>query len=166
MFLGEAENLSEEQWDITMDVNLKAPILLSQLVAWTMMNQKHGRIINSVSQAGVNSLDRHVAYIAGLAAVIGMTKVLACERTEYGIRVNAISPSVILTERGEKARAGKVGEAMKKNTGAAFGLPRGGRRRRGVPRSGSFGPYHGCQPDDRWRVHSPIGHILAGEEGS
>ncbi len=79
VFLDEAENLSEEQWDMTMDVNLKAPFLLSQIVAKVMMKQNHGRIINIASQAGMVSLDRHVAYTASKAALIGMTKVLACE---------------------------------------------------------------------------------------
>lgn len=124
VFLDEAENLSEEQWDTTMEVNLKAPFLLSQIVARTMMRQNHGRIINIASQAGVISLDRHVAYTASKAAVIGMTKALACEWAEYGIRVNAISPTVILTELGEKAWAGEVGEAMKKKIPVRrFGYP-------------------------------------------
>jgi NAD(P)-dependent dehydrogenase (short-subunit alcohol dehydrogenase family) len=124
VLLDEAENLSEEYWDMTMDVNLKAPFILSQIVARTMMKQKQGRIINIASQAGVISLDRHVAYTASKAAIIGMTKVCACEWAEYGIRVNAISPTVILTELGEKAWAGEVGEAMKKKIPARrFGYP-------------------------------------------
>jgi NAD(P)-dependent dehydrogenase (short-subunit alcohol dehydrogenase family) len=124
VFLDEAENLPEEQWDMTMDVNLKAPFLLSQIVAKVMMRQNHGRIINIASQAGMISLDRHVAYTASKAALIGMTKVLACEWAEYGIRVNAISPTVILTELGEKAWAGEVGEAMKKKIPVhRFGYP-------------------------------------------
>jgi NAD(P)-dependent dehydrogenase (short-subunit alcohol dehydrogenase family) len=93
-------------------------------VAKVMMRQNHGRIINIASQAGMISLDRHVAYTASKAALIGMTKVLACEWAEYGIRVNAISPTVILTELGEKAWAGEVGEAMKKKIPVhRFGYP-------------------------------------------
>lgn len=124
VFLDEAENLSEEYWDLTMDVNLKAPFLLSQIVAREMMKSGGGRIITMASQAGMISLDRHVAYTASKAAVIGMTKVLACEWAEYGIGVNCISPTVILTELGEKAWAGEVGEAMKKKIPARhFGYP-------------------------------------------
>jgi glycerol dehydrogenase len=124
VFLDSAENLSEEDWDLTMDVNLKAPFLLSQIVAKQMMKQGHGRIINMGSQAGIVALDRHVAYTASKAAIIGMTKVLACEWAKYGIRVNAISPTVILTELGEKAWAGEVGEAMKKKIPVLrFGYP-------------------------------------------
>jgi NAD(P)-dependent dehydrogenase (short-subunit alcohol dehydrogenase family) len=124
VFLDDAENLSEEWWDLTMDVNLKAPFLLSQLVAKAMMKTGGGRIISMASQAGVISLDRHVAYASSKAAIIGMTKVLACEWAKYGIRVNCISPTVILTELGEKAWAGDVGEAMKKKIPARrFGYP-------------------------------------------
>jgi len=122
--LDEAENLSEEWWDLTMAVNLKAPFLLSQLVAKEMMKTGGGRIISMASQAGIISLDRHVAYTTSKAAIIGMTKVLACEWAEFGIRVNCISPTVILTELGEKAWAGEVGEAMKKKIPARrFGYP-------------------------------------------
>lgn len=124
VFLDDAENLSEEFWDLTMDVNLKAPFLLSQIVAKEMIKTGGGRIINMASQAGIISLDKHVAYTASKAAIIGMTKVLACEWAEFGIRVNCISPTVILTELGEKAWAGEVGESMKKKIPVRrFGYP-------------------------------------------
>jgi NAD(P)-dependent dehydrogenase (short-subunit alcohol dehydrogenase family) len=124
VFLDDAENLSEEFWDLTMDVNLKAPFLLSQIVAKEMIKTGGGRIINMASQAGIVSLDKHVAYTASKAAIIGMTKVLACEWAEFGIRVNCISPTVILTELGEKAWAGEVGEMMKKKIPVKrFGYP-------------------------------------------
>jgi len=124
VFLDEAENLSEEAWDLTMEVNLKAPFLLSQMVAKEMMKTGGGRIINMASQAGMISLDRHAAYTASKAAIIGLTKVFACEWAEFGIRVNSISPTVILTELGEKAWAGEPGEKMKKKIPAGrFGYP-------------------------------------------
>jgi NAD(P)-dependent dehydrogenase (short-subunit alcohol dehydrogenase family) len=124
VFLDDAENLSEEQWDLTMAVNLKAPFLLSQIVAKEMMKTGGGRIVNMASQAGIISLDKHVAYTASKAAIIGITKIMACEWAEFGIRVNCISPTVILTELGEKAWAGEVGEAMKKKIPARrFGYP-------------------------------------------
>lgn len=124
VFLDDAENLSEEWWDFTMDVNLKAPFLLSQLVAKEMIKNGGGRIISMASQAGLISLDKHVAYTTSKAGIIGMTKVLACEWARFGIRVNCISPTVILTELGEKAWAGEVGEAMKKKIPARrFGYP-------------------------------------------
>ena len=66
------------------------------------------------SQAGVIALDRHVAYCASKGAIIAMTKVLAMEWGKYGIRVNAVSPTVVLTELGHKAWDGPVGDQFKK----------------------------------------------------
>jgi NAD(P)-dependent dehydrogenase (short-subunit alcohol dehydrogenase family) len=112
--LEEAEILTEEDWDRTMAVNLKAPFLLAQAVGKVMIARRSGRIVNIASQASVVSLDRHVAYCTSKAALVGMTKVLATEWAEYGITVNAVSPTVVETELGKRAWAGAVGEAMKK----------------------------------------------------
>lgn len=123
-YLDDAENLSEEYWDKTMAVNLKAPFLLAQAVGKVMIQQKKGKIINISSQAGIIALDKHVAYCASKAGLIGMTKVLALEWAEFGINVNAIAPTVILTELGKKAWAGEVGETMKKKIPLRrFGYP-------------------------------------------
>ncbi|MCT6706743.1 SDR family oxidoreductase, partial [Staphylococcus aureus] len=76
------------------------------------------------SQASVIALDKHVAYCASKAAIVSMTQVLAMEWAPYNINVNAISPTVILTELGKKAWAGQVGEDMKKLIPAGrFGYP-------------------------------------------
>lgn len=123
-FLDDAENLSEEYWDLTLLINLKVPFLLSQMVAKHMIENKSGKIINIASQAGFIALDKHIAYTASKAGIIGITKVMAAEWAEYGIRVNSISPTVILTELGKKAWAGEVGEAMKKKIPVGrFGYP-------------------------------------------
>ncbi|MBN1401644.1 MAG: D-threitol dehydrogenase [Anaerolineae bacterium] len=111
--LEDAENLPEAYWDDTMAINLKAPFVMSQQVGRHMIRQEGGKIVNLASQAGVIALDRHVAYCASKAGIIGMTQVLALEWAEFGIRVNAISPTVVLTELGRQAWAGPVGEAMK-----------------------------------------------------
>ncbi|NPT53599.1 GolD/DthD family dehydrogenase [Paraburkholderia elongata] len=112
--LENAEALSEEAWDRTMTINLKAPFLLAQAVGKQMLNRGGGgRIVNLASQASVVALERHVAYCASKAAIVGMTKVLALEWAKHGITVNAVSPTVVDTELGRKAWAGAVGEAMK-----------------------------------------------------
>lgn len=122
--LDDAENLTEEYWDKTMLINLKAPFLLSQSVGKEMIKRKNGKIVNISSQAGIIALDKHVAYCSSKAGIIGMTKVLAIEWAEHNINVNAISPTVILTELGKKAWAGEVGEEMKKKIPARrFGYP-------------------------------------------
>lgn len=112
--LDDAENLSVDDWDKTMAINLKGTFIPAQAVGQKMIEQKSGAIINIASQAGIVAFDRHVAYSASKAGVIGMTKVLAYEWAEYNVRVNAISPTIIMTELGRKAWAGKVGEDMMK----------------------------------------------------
>lgn len=111
--LDAAEDLSADWWDRTIAVNLTAPFVLSQLVALEMKRTGGGKIINLASQAGVIALERHVAYCSSKAGLIGMTKALALEWAKYKITVNAISPTVVLTELGKKAWAGAVGEDMK-----------------------------------------------------
>lgn len=124
VFLDDAEHLSEEYWDRTMAVNLKAPFMTAQRIGREMIAAKRGCIVNMASQAALVALDRHVAYCSSKAAIVGMTKVLAAEWAEFGIRVNAISPTVVLTELGKKAWAGSVGEEMKKKIPAGrFGYP-------------------------------------------
>lgn len=122
--LDDAENISEEYWTRSIDLNLSALFFMSQSVGKVMISQKGGKIINLASQAGIVALDNHVAYNASKAGVIAVTKVLACEWAQFNIQVNAISPTVILTELGKKAWAGEVGEAMKKKIPAGrFGYP-------------------------------------------
>jgi NAD(P)-dependent dehydrogenase (short-subunit alcohol dehydrogenase family) len=124
VLLDDAENLKEEDWDRTMSVNLKAPFIMAQCVGREMIKRGSGKIINLASQAGIIALDRHVAYSTSKAGIIELTKVLALEWAEFGINVNAISPTVVLTELGKKAWAGEVGEAMKKKIPVRrFGYP-------------------------------------------
>ena len=111
--LDAAETLSEEMWNATININLTGTYWVAQAVGNVMLKQKSGSIINMASQAGVIALQKHAAYCASKAGVIGLTHVLALEWGPHGINVNAISPTVVLTELGKKAWAGKVGEDMK-----------------------------------------------------
>jgi NAD(P)-dependent dehydrogenase (short-subunit alcohol dehydrogenase family) len=113
--LEKAEIISEDFWDRTIEINLKASFMMTQVFgAYLIENKRGGSIVNMASQAGVIALDRHVAYCASKGGIIAMTKVLALEWGKYGIRVNAVSPTVVLTELGHKAWDGPVGEAFKK----------------------------------------------------
>lgn len=111
--LDPAEKVSEQDWDKTIAVNLKGVFLMSQEVGKHFIKQGHGKIVNMASQAGVVALPNHLAYCSSKAGVIGMTKVLALEWGPLGIQVNAISPTVVLTELGKKAWSGQVAEEMK-----------------------------------------------------
>lgn len=114
VFLDDAENISAQMWNTTIDVNLSAVFMMAQAVGRQMIKQGGGKIINMASQASVVALDNHVAYCASKAGVVAVTKTLAMEWGQFNITVNAISPTVVLTELGKKAWAGEVGEEMKK----------------------------------------------------
>lgn len=111
--LDRAEDVTEADWDRTLAVNLKGVFLMAQTVGRHMLEAGGGRIVNMASQAAEVALDKHLAYCTSKAGVIGLTKVLAAEWGPHDIRVNAISPTVALTELGRKAWAGDVGERMK-----------------------------------------------------
>lgn len=111
--LDSALDVTEERWDKTMDLNLKSLFFLSQEAAPHMIAKGGGKIINLASQAGIIALDKHAAYVASKAAVIGLTKVLALEWAGKNIQSNCISPTVVLTELGKKAWAGEVGDRFK-----------------------------------------------------
>lgn len=113
--LEKAEIISESDWDKTMNINLKASFMMAQLMGkYFIDNEIPGCIVNMASQAGVIALDKHVAYCASKGAITAMTKVMAYEWGKYGIRVNSVAPTVVLTELGHKAWDGPVGEAFKK----------------------------------------------------
>ncbi|SMQ63796.1 NAD(P)-dependent dehydrogenase, short-chain alcohol dehydrogenase family [Bacillus sp. OV166] len=123
--LDDAENISDAYWDKTIDLNLTGSFKMCQKVGKVMIEQGHGgNIINLASQAALIALDNHVAYAASKAGILGVTKVLAYEWAQYDIKVNAISPTVILTELGKKAWAGEKGEKAKKEIPLGrFGYP-------------------------------------------
>lgn len=122
--LDDAERLSEEAWDATLAVNLKAVFMVVQAVGREMIAAGGGTIVNMASQAGLVALDNHVAYCASKAGVLAITRNLALEWAPFNITANSISPTVILTELGRKACAGEAGDAMKKLIPAGrFGYP-------------------------------------------
>ena len=113
--LDNAETISSDDWNKTININLSASFFMAQAVGKYMIDSDvSGCIVNMASQAGVIALDKHVAYCASKGGIIAMTKVLAKEWGPYGIRVNAVSPTVVLTELGHKAWDGPVGDAFKK----------------------------------------------------
>ncbi len=112
--LAAAEQVSDDDWDATMAVNLKAPFLMARAAFQPLCQSGAGRIVNMASQASFVALDRHLAYCTSKAGILGMTRVLAAEWARHGITVNAISPTVVETELGRRAWAGEVGAAMKR----------------------------------------------------
>jgi len=96
------QEITIEHWDEIQAVNMRAPFILSKLLAPKMIEQKRGKIVNVSSQAGVIALDGHAAYAASKGGLNMLTKVMAAELGPYNIQCNAVAPTVILTEMGEK----------------------------------------------------------------
>ncbi|MGY4712773.1 GolD/DthD family dehydrogenase [Mycolicibacterium sp. CBM1] len=113
VMLAPAEELALKAWDATIDVNLKGTFLMCQAVGTRMLAAGHGVIVNMASQAATVALEQHVAYCASKFGVVGVSKVLAAEWAGRGVRVNTISPTVVLTELGHKAWDGPRGDALK-----------------------------------------------------
>jgi 3-oxoacyl-[acyl-carrier protein] reductase len=97
--------MTEETWDKTLGVNLKGTFVCSQAAGRVMKVQGSGVIINIASIAGHSiPITLRSAYCASKAGVVGFTKECAREFAEYGIRVNAVCPGVIITPMTEKLR--------------------------------------------------------------
>lgn len=112
--LAPAEEISLADWDSTMAVNLKGTFLMCQVVGRHMLAAGRGAIVNMASQAASVAIEEHVAYCASKFGVLGVTKVLATEWAGRGVRVNSISPTVVLTDLGIKAWDNPKGDALKK----------------------------------------------------
>jgi len=122
--LAPAESLSDEDWDLTMAVNLRAAFLMSRAAFPSLARSSAGRVVNVSSQASVVGIDQHAAYCASKAGIVGLTNVLAVEWGRHGITCNAVGPTVVLTELGKSAWAGAKGEAMKERIPVGrFALP-------------------------------------------
>ena len=100
-----AEIVREEDFDLTLAVNLKGTFFTSQAAGRVMIRQKHGRIINLSSQAGLVALPTESVYCMTKAAISHLTKCLAVEWGKYNITVNAVAPTFIQTPGTEDALA-------------------------------------------------------------
>jgi NAD(P)-dependent dehydrogenase (short-subunit alcohol dehydrogenase family) len=93
-----AEVVTEADYDLTMDVNVKGLFFASQAAGRVMIRQGSGRIINLSSQAGFIALPTESVYCLSKAAVSHLTKCLAVEWGRYGLTVNAVAPTFIRTD--------------------------------------------------------------------
>lgn len=106
------ETLSEETWDLNMDINLKGMFLMCQAVIPVMKHQRSGRILNAASFAAIMPSIGGAAYAASKAGVHSFTRVLAGELGPYDITVNAYAPGMIPTEMNRFAERPSEEQAL------------------------------------------------------
>jgi 2-deoxy-D-gluconate 3-dehydrogenase len=117
---------SEKDWDEVMTINIKALFVLSQAVANHMVaNKIAGRIISTASMLSFQGGIRVPSYTSSKSAVAGLTKLMACELSQYGITSNAIAPGYMATDntamlRGDPARSKAILDRIPANR---WGLP-------------------------------------------
>lgn len=97
--------VSEDEFDGTVDLNVKSSFFIAQRVARHMMAHGGGTIVNMSSQAGFIALPNEGVYCLAKAAVVHMTKCMAVEWGQYGITVNAVAPTFIATDGTSRALA-------------------------------------------------------------
>ena len=91
-----------DDWQKTIAVNLTAPFILSKALLPGMIERRQGKIINISSQTGVIALKDHAAYAASKGGLNALTKSLMTEAAPHNVQVNAICPTVVLTEMGKE----------------------------------------------------------------
>ncbi len=94
---GLSHELTEEEWDSMIDINLKGAWLAAKYVIPHMISQKKGVIINNSSIAGLRGMNRLSHYAASKWALVGLTKSLALELAPYNVRVISIHPTGVNT---------------------------------------------------------------------
>ena len=121
---GASENLSEDDWEKTININLKGYFLFAQTVGRYMLERKKGCVINVASVAGLFGYSAGAVYCASKGGIIALTKSLAAEWGGKGIRVNAICPGIIETAMTKDILADKK---MKKEMLSKIPLGRTGK---------------------------------------
>jgi len=113
--------MTEQQWDMVINVNLKSAFNFVHALTPVMMKQKSGSIINMSSVVGISGNAGQTNYSASKAGMIGLAKSIAKEVGSRGIRANAIAPGFIITEM-----TAQLSEEVRKQWAEQIPLRRGG----------------------------------------
>ena len=122
--------LTEADWDRTLDLNLKAAFFCAQAVAREMVKRKSGVILNAASISGRSGKPLMADYCASKFGIIGITQSLAMALAKHGVRVNAVAPGIVDTDmwasidREWAALEGKPVGTMKQSRAANIPLGR------------------------------------------
>lgn len=114
--------MSEDQWDMVINVNLKSVFNLTKAVQPVMLKQRSGSIINMSSVVGVTGNAGQANYSASKSGILGFTKSVAKELGSRNIRSNAIAPGFIETDM-----TAKLSEEVRKEWAKTIPLRRGGK---------------------------------------
>src|SRR5207237_253003 len=95
---GLSMRMSEEDWDVVLDTNLKGAFNFIQALERPMIKQRSGRIINISSVSGIIGNAGQANYSASKAGLIGLTKSLARELASRNITVNSVAPGFVATD--------------------------------------------------------------------
>jgi NAD(P)-dependent dehydrogenase (short-subunit alcohol dehydrogenase family) len=90
------ENITEADWDLVLDVNLKGAFFSCQAVAPTMKERRYGKIVNLISKAWLGTVGQ-TNYSASKGGLVSLTRTLALELAPYEINVNGVAPGLIDT---------------------------------------------------------------------
>lgn len=119
-------DLSCEEWDKVLAVNLRAPFLIAKTLAPKMIKKGYGKIVNITSDAALIGQPGHGAYSASKGGLGMLTKIMAAEWGPHNIMTNAVAPTVILTQMGKEIWESRPKEAAEKKAKIAlrrFGQP-------------------------------------------
>jgi 3-oxoacyl-[acyl-carrier protein] reductase len=98
---GLSMRMSEADWDLVLDTNLKGAFNFIQAIERSFIKQRSGRIINIASVAGLTGNPGQANYAASKAGLLGLTKTIARELASRGITCNAVAPGFITTDMTE-----------------------------------------------------------------
>jgi len=117
------ENMSEEDWNSVISVNLTGIFNCTKLAIKCMKQQGYGRIINIASVVGQIGNIGQANYAASKAAIIGFTKTVAKEYARFGITVNAVAPGFIETDMLKKVPGDILAKILSQIPLRRFGKP-------------------------------------------